>query len=329
MAKASAAEPGRGAANTPALNAEALERATALGEALIGNINKVLVGKDEQVGLAVICLLARGHALIEDVPGVGKTTLAKAVARSIGGRFERIQFTPDLLPSDVVGINMYDPENRGFQFRPGPVFANVLLADEINRATERQVTLDGVTHPLHAPFMVLATQNPVEFAGTFPLPEAQLDRFSLRISLGYLTPSAEVEMLDRFEDSNPLDDLGEVAGEDEIREAQNAVATVEVAGEVKQYIVRLVAGSRDHPDLTLGASPRASIALLRLSQARAAIDGRDYATPDDVKALAPPVLGHRLVFKPSAEMRGAGPDELLRKLIDSEPVPQTRPAALG
>jgi MoxR-like ATPase len=341
VAKASAAEPGRGAATTPARSAEALERASALGEALIANINKVLVGKDEQVGLAVICLLARGHALIEDVPGVGKTTLAKAVARSIGGRFERIQFTPDLLPSDVVGINMYDPENRGFQFRPGPVFANVLLADEINRATpktqsallesmeERQVTLDGVTHPLHAPFMVLATQNPVEFAGTFPLPEAQLDRFSLRISLGYLTPSAEVEMLDRFEDSNPLDDLDEVAGEDEIREAQNAVAAVEVAGEVKQYIVRLVAGSRDHPDLTLGASPRASIALLRLSQARAAIDGRDYATPDDVKALAAPVLGHRLVFKPSAEMRGAGPDDLLRKLIDSEPVPQTRPAALG
>jgi MoxR-like ATPase len=340
VAKARAAEGGRANATSPALDPEALERAGALGEALIGNINKVLVGKSDQVALAVICLLARGHALIEDVPGVGKTTLAKAVAKSIGGRFERIQFTPDLLPSDVVGINMYDPENRGFQFRPGPVFANVLLADEINRATpktqsallesmeERQVTLDGLTHPLYAPFMVLATQNPVEFAGTFPLPEAQLDRFSLRISLGYLTPRAEVEMLDRFEDSNPLDDLGEVAGEDEVREAQQAVAGVEVSEEVKQYIVRLVGSSRDHPDLSLGASPRASIALLRLSQASAAIDGRDYAIPDDIKALAAPVLGHRIVFKPSAEMRGAGPEELLRKLIDSEPVPQTRPAAL-
>jgi MoxR-like ATPase len=341
VARAQAADAGRGRGETPQPDSEGLARAGALGEALIANINRVLVGKNDQVGLAVVCLLARGHALIEDVPGVGKTTLAKAVARSIGGRFDRIQFTPDLLPSDVVGINMYDPEKGGFQFRPGPVFANVLLADEINRATpktqsallesmeERQVTLDGVTHPLYAPFMVLATQNPIEFAGTFPLPEAQLDRFSLRISLGYLSPRAEVEMLDRFEDSNPLEDLKEVAGEDEIRDAQQAVATVDVAGEVKEYIVRLVASSRDHPDLSLGASPRASIALLRLSQACAVVDGRDYVTPDDVKALAVAVLAHRLVFKPSAEIRGAGPDNLLRKLIDSEPVPQSRPATLG
>src|SRR5258708_17573113 len=238
-------------------------------------------------------------------------------------------------------MRMWGRADGGCQFRHGPVFANVLLADEINRANpktqsalleameERQVTLDGVTHPLQAPFMVLATQNPVEFSGTFPLPEAQLDRFTLRISLGYLTPSAEVEMLDRFEDAHPLHDLDEVAGEDEIREAQRAVARVEVAGEVKQYIVRLVGGSRDHPDLNLGASPRASIALLRLSQARAAIDGRDYATPDDVKALAPPLLGHRLVFKPSARMEGAGPADLLPTLDHSDPVPQTRPAALG
>jgi len=317
VARAQAADPGRGTGEAPQPDSEGLARAGALGEALIANINRVLVGKNDQVGLAVVCLLARGHALIEDVPGVGKTTLAKAVARSIGGRFDRIQFTPDLLPSDVVGINMYDPAKGGFQFRPGPVFANVLLADEINRATpktqsallesmeERQVTLDGVTHPLYAPFMVLATQNPIEFAGTFPLPEAQLDRFSLRISLGYLTPRAE------------------------IRDAQQAVATVDVAGEVKEYIVRLVASSRDHPDLSLGASPRASIALLRLSQARAVVDGRDYVIPDDVKALAVAVLAHRLVFKPSAEIRGAGPDNLLRKLIDSEPVPQSRPATLA
>ena len=334
MARAQATDPDRGRLRSQP-DPEGLERASAVGRTLIDNINRVIVGKDAQVRLVIVCLLARGHALIEDVPGVGKTTLAKAVAKSIGGRFERIQFTPDLLPSDVVGINMYDPESRGFQFRPGPVFANVLLADEINRATpktqsallesmeEQQVTLDGVTHPLHAPFMVLATQNPIEFAGTFPLPEAQLDRFSLRISLGYLSATAEVQMLDRFEDANPLDSLDEVAGEDEIREAQDAIAGVYVANEVKGYIVRLVASSRDHPELNLGASPRASIALLRLSQAYAAIDGRDYATPDDVKMLAAPVLGHRLVFKPSAEMRGAGPDVLLRKLVDSEPVPQS------
>ena len=310
-------------------------------QALRTEVAKAVVGQEEAIRLCGLALAVGGHVLLEGVPGVAKTLLAKSLARALHLDFGRVQFTPDLLPSDVVGINMYDPAKGGFQFRPGPVFANVLLADEINRATpktqsallesmeERQVTLDGVTHPLYAPFMVLATQNPIEFAGTFPLPEAQLDRFSLRISLGYLTPRAEVEMLERFEDSNPLEDLKEVAGEDEIRDAQQAVATVDVAGEVKEYIVRLVASSRDHPDLSLGASPRASIALLRLSQARAVVDGRDYVIPDDVKALAVAVLAHRLVFKPSAEIRGAGPDSLLRKLIDSEPVPQSRPATLA
>ena len=329
MARAEAADPG------------AIERAAELVAALVDNVQRVLVGKADQIQLGVICLLAGGHALIEDVPGVGKTTLAKALARSIGGNFERIQFTPDLLPSDVVGINMFDPTERTFQFRPGPVFANVLLADEINRATpktqsalleameERQVTLDGVTHPLDAPFMVLATQNPVDFAGTFPLPEAQLDRFSVRISLGYLSAESEVEMLERFDGCDPLSELQPVVGQDDIREAQSAIAQVHVSADLKAYMVRLVGASRDHPDLTLGASPRASLALYRLSQGRAAADGRDFVLPDDVKALAAPVLSHRLLFKPSAEMRGAGPEKLLAQLMESLPVPQApRPTRL-
>jgi MoxR-like ATPase len=329
VARAQAGDPG------------AIERTAELVQALVDNVQRVLVGKSEQIQLGVICLLGGGHALIEDVPGVGKTTLAKALARSIGGQFERIQFTPDLLPSDVVGINMFDPNERTFQFRPGPVFANVLLADEINRATpktqsallesmeERQVTLDGVTHPLHAPFMVLATQNPIDFAGTFPLPEAQLDRFSVRISLGYLNEASEVEMLERFDGHDPLSQLEAVAGEDDIREAQQAITLVHATADIKEYIVRLVAASRDHADLSLGASPRASLALYRLSQARAAADGRDFVLPDDIKALAAPVLGHRLLFKPSAEMRGAGSDKLLAQLMESLPVPQApRPKRL-
>jgi MoxR-like ATPase len=317
-----------------ALAAAAIDGVQALSDALVDNIKRVLVGKQGQIELGVLCLLAGGHALIEDVPGVGKTTLAKALAKSIGGDFERIQFTPDLLPSDVLGINMFDPASASFQFRPGPVFTNVLLADEINRANpktqsallesmeEHQVTLDGVTHPLAPPFMVLATQNPVEFAGTFPLPEAQLDRFTLRISLGYLDPAAEVEMLERFDGADPLGELGPVADEASVRESQEAISLVHVAPEVKSYIVSIVAATRSHADLSLGASPRASIALYRLSQARAASQGRDFVLPDDVKALASPVLSHRLLFQATAEMRGANADEFIERLLLSEPVPQ-------
>ena len=314
----------------------ALDRVARLGEALVQNVATVLVGKDQQIRLGVLCLLAGGHALIEDVPGVGKTTMAKALARSIGGQFERIQFTPDLLPSDVLGVNMYDPNQGGFTFRPGPVFTNVLLADEINRATpktqsallesmeERQVTLDGTTHVLGAPFMVLATQNPVEFAGTFPLPEAQLDRFSVRISLGYLGIESEVKMLERFDGSDPLSRLVPVADAAQVRAAQEAIPSVHVAAEIKEYIVRIVQATRDHADLALGASPRASIALFRLAQAQAACEGRDFVLPDDIKSLTGPVLTHRLLFKPSAEMRGAGADKLLSQVLETEPVPQVR-----
>ncbi|MFN2464488.1 MAG: AAA family ATPase [Candidatus Dormibacteria bacterium] len=315
-------------------DAAGIDRAAHLARGVATNVEAVVVGKPDQVLLGVLCLLARGHALIEDVPGVGKTTLAKALAVSIGGRFERIQFTPDLLPSDVLGVNMYDPATGGFHFRPGPIFGNVLLADEINRATpktqsalleameERQVTLDAVTHSVPTPFIVLATQNPVEFSGTFPLPEAQLDRFAARISLGYLPPAAEVEMLSRFDQESPLNDLGSVADEDDVRAAQEAIATVHVSLAVKEYVVALVGASRVHPELSLGASPRASLALMRLGQALAAEQGRDYVLPDDIKVLAEPVLAHRLVFKPSAEMRGADRGKLLADLIDSVAVPQ-------
>ena len=320
--------------DTEGPDSEAIELAARLTRAIVRNVEEVIVGKREQVLLGVLCLMARGHALIEDVPGVGKTTLAKALAISIGGRFERIQFTPDLLPSDVLGVNVFDPNAGGFHFRPGPVFTNVLLADEINRATpktqsallegmeERQVTLDGVTHQVPNPFIVLATQNPVEFSGTFPLPEAQLDRFSARISLGYLTPAAEVEMLSRFDTENPLDTLQAVTNADDLRQAQKAVSTVHVSREVKEYVVALVGATRVHPDLSLGGSPRASLAMVRLGQALAAEQAREYVLPDDVKLLAEAVLSHRLVFKPSAEMRGTDRHRLLVDLIDSVPVPQ-------
>ncbi|HEY8739465.1 MAG TPA: MoxR family ATPase [Candidatus Dormibacteraeota bacterium] len=334
-AQAARAEAGPGLVrDTDGPDTEGVERAAKLMRAIARNVELVIVGKGEQVRLGVLCLMARGHALIEDVPGVGKTTLAKALAASIGGRFERIQFTPDLLPSDVLGVNIFDPGKGGFHFRPGPVFTNVLLADEINRATpktqsallegmeERQVTLDGVTHPVPSPFIVLATQNPVEFSGTFPLPEAQLDRFSARVSLGYLTPPAEVEMLGRFDHGSPLDGLAAITGDEALREAQEAISTVHVSREVKEYVVALVGASRSHPDLSLGASPRASLALVRLGQALAAEQGRDFVQPDDIKLLAEPVLAHRLVFKPSAEMRGIDRGQLLADLIDSVSVPQ-------
>lgn len=303
------------------------------GQKLGVNVGQVIVGKDQEIGLCLMALLARGHVLIEDVPGVGKTMLAKSLARSLGCSFERIQFTPDLLPSDVTGVNVYNPAGAGFQFRPGPVFAQVLLADEINRATpktqsalleameERQVTVDAVTRELPAPFIVLATQNPVEFAGTFPLPEAQLDRFLMKVNLGYLTVDKEVAMLDRFQRGSPLGELTPVVSGGEVVQLQHEVQEVWVEPALKEYIVRLVQRTRSHVDLSLGASARGALGLFRAAQAKAALEGRDFVTPDDVKDLALPVLGHRLILKPNAELRGLSAMRLIEQILDAEAVP--------
>ena len=305
----------------------------ALGTRIIDNVSRVLVGKEAEIELCVIALLSRGHLLIEDVPGVGKTMLAKSLARSLGCAFERLQFTPDLLPSDVTGVNIYSPNTQQFEFRQGPIFAQVLLADEINRATpktqsalleameEKQVTVDGTTYPLPLPFLVLATQNPVEFAGTFPLPEAQVDRFLMRVNVGYLDVAHEVQVLDRFERDSPMEQLEAVSSAAEVLESQKAVQQIYVDPQLKEYIARVTHRTRSHADIGLGASSRGSLGLFRSSQARAALEGRDFVTPDDVKALALPVLGHRLILKPNAELRGLTAAKILTQILESEPVP--------
>ena len=305
----------------------------ALGSRIIDNVSRVLVGKEAEIELCVIALLSRGHLLIEDVPGVGKTMLAKSLARSLGCAFERLQFTPDLLPSDVTGVNIYSPNTQQFEFRQGPIFAQVLLADEINRATpktqsalleameEKQVTVDGTTYPLPLPFLVLATQNPVEFAGTFPLPEAQVDRFLMRVNVGYLDVAHEVQMLDRFERNSPMEQLESVSSAAEVLASQKAVQEIYVDPQLKEYIARVTHRTRSHADIGLGASSRGSLGLFRSSQARAALEGRDFVTPDDVKALAQPVLGHRLILKPNAELRGLTAAKILGQILESEPVP--------
>jgi MoxR-like ATPase len=305
----------------------------ALGSRIIDNVSRVLVGKEAEIELCVIALLSRGHLLIEDVPGVGKTMLAKSLARSLGCAFERLQFTPDLLPSDVTGVNIYSPNTQQFEFRQGPIFAQVLLADEINRATpktqsalleameEKQVTVDGTTYPLPLPFLVLATQNPVEFAGTFPLPEAQVDRFLMRVNIGYLDVAHEVQVLDRFERNSPMEQLESVSSAAEVLASQKAVQEIYVDPQLKEYIVRVTHRTRSHADIGLGASSRGSLGLFRSSQARAALEGRDFVTPDDVKALAQPVLGHRLILKPNAELRGLTAAKILGQILESEPVP--------
>ncbi len=305
-------------------------------QALLDNVERVVVGKHSEVESALIALICEGHVLIEDVPGVGKTVLAKALARSIGCSFKRLQFTPDLLPSDVTGVSIFNQKTGGFEFRPGPVMAQIVLADEINRATpktqsalleameERQVTVDGVTYRMPRPFLVMATQNPIEYEGTFPLPEAQLDRFLMRIHLGYPARRDEVEILDRQERYHPLDQLTQVAGVEELMAVQAAVKEISVAAELRNYIVEIVSATRDHPDVYLGASPRGSLALFRTAQARALLAERDFVLPDDVKALAVPVLAHRLIINPASRIKNVDAGLVIREIIDSLPVPGSR-----
>lgn len=305
-----------------------------LVSALSKNIGRVIVGKEEAIHLALIALICRGHVLIEDVPGVGKTTMVAALARSLSCSFKRIQFTPDVMPSDITGFTMPSLTTGQMEFRPGAVMSQIVLADEINRTSpktqssllevmeERQVTVDGVTHPLPAPFMVLATQNPVDFVGTYPLPEAQMDRFFLRISMGYPTLEEEMDILERYTGrSVPLTTLQPVCTAEDVLAMQQAVGEVYTAPELRAYVAQLVAATRTHPLLTLGASPRGSIALLCASQGCALLSGRDYVLPEDVKFMAVPVLAHRLVLSPEARMKGQTADGILSSLLSSVPVP--------
>jgi MoxR-like ATPase len=307
------------------------------GEKVLANVERVIVGKHHEVRLALVALLCRGHLLIEDVPGTGKTVLAKAIARSLGCSFRRIQFTPDLLPSDVTGLSIYNQKTQEFEFRPGPIMSQVVLADEINRATpktqsallecmeERQATVDGTTYTMPDPFLVIATQNPIEYEGTFALPEAQLDRFMLRIKLGYPQPLEEVVILDEQKRHHPLDELEVVCTVDELRGMQNAIRDVYVDPTVADYIVRLVGATRSHPDVYLGASPRGSIALYRAGQALAGLHGRDYVIPDDIKALAEPALAHRVIVKTSSSIHDVQAGSIVRDLLDSIPIDGIRP----
>lgn len=297
------------------------------------NVERVIVGKRSEVQLTILGLLCQGHVLIEDVPGVGKTVLAKSLAKSVGCAFQRIQFTPDMLPSDVTGVSVFNQKTLEFEFRPGPIHAQIVLVDEINRATpktqsalleameEKQVTVDGTTYPLGPPFMVLATQNPIEYEGTFPLPEAQLDRFLLRIQLGYPEKVHEIDILDRQQFAHPIEQLAQVVSLEELQAVQTAVKEIYVDALVKEYIVDLVRRTRTHPDVYLGASSRGALSLYRLTQARAALHGRDYVLPDDVKQLAGVTLGHRIIVGPAARIKDVAAEQIVQDILDKVPVP--------
>jgi MoxR-like ATPase len=313
-----------------------MEIVQSIASRVIDNVRKVIVGKDDEVRLTMLAMLCEGHLLIEDVPGVGKTMLARALALSIGCTFRRIQFTPDMLPTDVTGVSIYNQKTQEFQFRPGPIFAQIVLTDEINRATpktqsalleameERQVTVDGETHLVPAPFLVLATQNPIEYEGTFPLPEAQVDRFLMRIHLGYPSKQNEIDVLNRQADHHPIADLQQVVSAAELVQAQRAARSVYVDDLVKSYIVDIVTMTRDHPDIYLGASPRGSLALFATARAWAALNGRDYVLPDDVKYLAEPTLAHRLIVSPSARIKNVTARQVVEDALRHTPVPGAR-----
>ncbi|MBL8100217.1 MAG: MoxR family ATPase [Anaerolineales bacterium] len=303
------------------------------GERVRESLQKVIVGKNQSLEFVLIGLLCQGHILIEDVPGVGKTMLARSLARSLDCVFNRIQFTPDMLPSDVTGISIYNQQKKKFEFRAGPIVGQIILADEINRATpktqaalleameERQITVDGVTHPLPQPFMVLATQNPIEYEGTFPLPEAQLDRFLLRMRLGYPNILDEIRIIDDQKLAHPIESLKPVVKVKELLQAVNAVKKVYISNTIKRYVVELSVRTRQSQDVYLGASPRGSLSLARAGQAMAALQGRDYVLPDDIKALAVPVLGHRIIVSPAARLRDLSSDKIVQEIVSATPSP--------
>jgi MoxR-like ATPase len=309
---------------------------TNVAKKIIANVENVIIGKRQEIVLALVAEFCEGHILLEDVPGVAKTMLARALAQSVGCSFKRIQCTPDLLPNDVTGASIFNPKTTDFEFRPGPIFANIVLADEINRTTprtqsalleamaERRVTVDGQTYPLRAPFMIVATQNPIDHEGTFPLPEAQLDRFLVRLSLGYPNHEEEGRMLDVLKLGHPIDSLQPVVSGDEVVACQKAVRDVHVDGKVRDYVLDIVRASREHDDVALGGSPRASMALYRTSQAVAAIRGHDYVLPDDVKRVVVPVLAHRLLIRPESRLRKVTAAQVANEILNETPVPTLR-----